>query len=151
MSDEEKRHEKLRRIMITHFSQKSEIEVTTETQKIPLVAANVSKSTRSFSKGQVLYIYDGYWGMAERVKVVGRFRRKHNWIKGVIPIKNLGNFRPDEVYKPVVIGKLDGEIIHENLFSLFLDLPEWEINRKELEKESTFAAKILQLFKRIFN
>lgn len=130
-----KQYEKLRTILENNFSEKDSIIVEPNAKNIPLVAASVIKATRSFSIGQVVYIYDGYWGMAERVKVVGRFRRKRNWIRGVIPIKNLGNFRAKIVYNSTVLKKLEGETISDNIFTLFLDLPEWKYNREKYDEE----------------
>ena len=89
-------------------------------ERLPLVAANVATSTRSFSRGQLVFIYDVYWGMNERAKVVGRFRRKRDWIRGVVPIKSLDNFRPKMVYNPFVIRKLHGEIGDGRIFPRFL-------------------------------
>lgn len=83
---------------------------------IPVIVANINKSTRSFSAGQIVYIYGGYWGEAERTKVVGRYRRKHRFILGVCPIANLESHRPNIVYDPRVIQKLDGQHISASLF-----------------------------------
>jgi hypothetical protein len=91
-------------------------------ERLPLVAANVATSTRSFSRGQLVFIYDVYWGMNERAKVVGRFRRKRDWIRGVVPIKSLDNFRPKMVHNPFVIRKLHGEIVDGRIFPRFLPI-----------------------------
>ena len=80
-------------------------------ESIPVVAANLSKSTNSFTQGQSVYVFDGYWGMAERVKVVGRYRRKNRFVKGVCQRANLENHRPKIIYEPAVIRKLIGETI----------------------------------------
>ncbi|WP_372370101.1 hypothetical protein [Candidatus Uabimicrobium sp. HlEnr_7] len=76
-----------------------------------MIAANVSKATNSFGKGQLVYIYGGYWGMAERLKVIGRYRGKHRFIKGVCSIVNLVNHRPKIVCNPEIIRKCQGEKI----------------------------------------
>ncbi|MFC3150611.1 hypothetical protein ACFOEK_06215 [Litoribrevibacter euphylliae] len=93
------------------FSNDERLIIQSSMDEVPLVAANVSNSTDSFTERQILYIYGGYWSMAETLKVVGRYRRKNRLIKGSIRIKNLTNFRPKIVYDPRVISKLQGEVI----------------------------------------
>jgi hypothetical protein len=154
MNEEQiKQYEKLRTILENNFSGKDSFVVEPDAKSIPLVMANVAKSTRSFSVGQIIYIYDGYWGMAEKVKVVGRFRRKHNWICGVIPIKNLENFRSKIVYEPTVLKKLSGKTINDTIFTMFLDLPEWKYNREKYDEEAkskNFMSRTLIWVKDIF-
>lgn len=105
----------------TFFSLEDRFRVDKSHQTIPLVAAKVHLSTRSFSAGQVVYIYDGYWGMAERVKVIGRYRRKNRFILGVCPIKNLSDYRPKIVYQPQIIKKLLGETLEWSYYKGFWD------------------------------
>lgn len=114
--------EKLQLILEHNFSNREYFLIRPETQNVPLVVANVIKSTRSFSAGQLVYIYDVYWGMNDNAKIVGRFRRKQNWMRGVIPIKNLSNFRLKAAYEPTVLKKLQGEKITRYLFPRFLSL-----------------------------
>jgi|GEM_PF-4281150 len=98
---------------------------TAATERLPLVKANVRKQTRSFSQGQKVHIYSVYWGLNERALVVARFRRKHDYIFGVIPIDNLENFRPEYVYHPQVLAKfrLTGNRVDSGIFSRFFNLP----------------------------
>ncbi|WP_020407829.1 hypothetical protein [Hahella ganghwensis] len=88
-------------------------------ESLPLVAANVVNSTNSFSAGQLVYIYDGHWGMGETVKVVGRYRKKNRLIKGHVMIKNLISFRPKIIFNPAIIKKLEEEFIPSMLFAGF--------------------------------
>jgi hypothetical protein len=84
--------------------------------EVPVVLANAGRSTRSFAAGQRLYVYNGYWGMNERVQVVGRFRQRHRFVRGVFPIAGLTNCRPHLVHHPGVIRRLAGEIVESQLF-----------------------------------
>lgn len=88
------------------------LDVHRDADCIPLVAANLSRSTRSFSEGQRVYVYDGFFGMNERVKVAGRYRRKHRVILGVCPTKKLRDHRLVVVYEPAVLRALHGVRIH---------------------------------------
>jgi|SRR6476661_2186263 len=99
--------------------------VTEQSERVPLVKATVCKSSRSFSVGQKVHIYDVYWGMNEKALVVARYRRKHEYILGVIPIKNLEGFRPDYVYHPAVLQKLRlaGKKVDSRIFGRFFTLP----------------------------
>ncbi|MCC5598946.1 hypothetical protein [Nostoc favosum] len=120
----QKQHiEKINEILLRYFCGSRFLGINPTMDNIPLVAANLQKSTHSFSEGQLLYIYNGFWGMNERVQVVGRHRRKHRLILGVCPIKSLSNFRPKLVYEPAVIRKLHGECIDGGIFMGFFDLP----------------------------
>jgi hypothetical protein len=56
-------------------------------------------------------------------KVVGRFRRKNRWIKGVCPMASLDNFRPKLVYTPNIIKKLEGEFVSRSIFLRFFAMP----------------------------
>jgi hypothetical protein len=93
------------------------------TRTAPLVAVRLGKSTRSFSLGQAVYVYDGYWGMNEHACVVGRHRRKHRFIRGVCPIASLVDPRPKIVYAPAVLRKLEGATIDGSIFTRFCNLP----------------------------
>jgi hypothetical protein len=83
---------------------------------VPLIAARLATSTRSFSAGQKVLVYDGYWGMAERVKVVARYRRKHRWVLGVCPLARLTDGRPVIEYSPAVVRALRGQSISIGMF-----------------------------------
>jgi len=115
--------EKIKAILAQNFSEKNHLTVEAVTETVPLVAATARKATRSFSTGQLVYIYSVYWGMNEQAKVVGRFRRKHRWIKGVCPIVSLDNFRPKIVYNPNIIKKLADETINSFIFPRFFAMP----------------------------
>jgi hypothetical protein len=115
--------EKINDILCKHFSDNSFLIANASMESVPLVSANILKSTRSFSAGQLVYIYDIYWGMNERAKVIGRYRRKHNFILGVCPIASLTNCRPKLVYKPVIVSKLNGSYIDGGIFMRFFNLP----------------------------
>lgn len=115
--------EKIKAILAQNFSEKNYLTVETATETVPLIAAIVRKSTRSFSTGQRVYIYSVYWGMNEQVKVVGRFRRKNRWIKGVCPIASLDHFRPKIVYNPNIIKTLADETIDSSIFPRFFAMP----------------------------
>lgn len=73
---------------------------------VKIVKATLTKSTRSFSKGQVVYIYDGFWGMAERIKVIGRYRRKHRFVIGVCPMDNVTNYKEVTIHDPRILALL---------------------------------------------
>lgn len=107
---------KVQEIKELFFKEENLLEVVASMKSIPLVAANISKSSHSFTEGQLLYIFGGYWGVGERVKVVGRFRRKNRIIKGACPIKNLVNHRLKVIYNPAIIRKLEGQYINFGLF-----------------------------------
>ncbi|RTQ52410.1 hypothetical protein EJV47_05185 [Hymenobacter gummosus] len=96
------------------------------TTRLPLVAANVIIQTNSFTAGQKVHIYDVYWGMNDNALVVGRFRRKHDFIFGVIPIRKLDNFRPEYVYHPVVLNKFrrTDKAINPGIFQRFFERPD---------------------------
>lgn len=119
---QEKHIEKINEILLGYFCGKYILDVNATKNNIPLVAANVQKSTHSFSEGQLLYIYNVFWGMNNKALVVGRYRRKHRLILGVCPISSLSNFRPKLVYDPTVIRKLCGRHIHVGIFIRFFDL-----------------------------
>ncbi len=87
---------------------------------IPLLAANLKRSTPSFTEGQLLYIYDD-WGMAENLKVVARYRAKHRFVDSHCAIHNVTNFRPKQIHSPVVIKKLKGQVISKALFKDFFN------------------------------
>jgi hypothetical protein len=87
---------------------------------VPVIAARVLASTRSFTVGQKVLVYDGYWGQAERVKVVARYRRKHRWIRGVCPIAKLGEARPVVEHDPAVVRALRGAWISLGMFLPYL-------------------------------
>ena len=101
------------------FSESRFFDVESSMESIPLIAANVCKSTNSFTEGQLLYIYSGFWGENENFKVVGRFRRKNRIIKGVCPISSLSNLRPKIVYDKKIIYKLAGTYIDIDFSSWF--------------------------------
>lgn len=115
--------EKIKVILARNFSEKNHLIVAAAHETVPLVAATLRKATHSFSAGQVVYIYNVYWGMNEQAKVVGRFRRKNRWIKGVCPIALLDDFRPKIVYRPDIIQKLDDETIESFIFPRFFAMP----------------------------
>lgn len=117
---------KLKAMLERNFSASERLTVQASMECVPVVVANVRKQTRSFSLGQKIYIYDVYWGMNDNAKVVARYRRKHDWIRGVIPIRNLENFRFGMAYEPVVIRKLVDETISRHLFARFLEEPDFE-------------------------
>jgi len=87
---------------------------------VPVIAARMAASTRSFTIGQRVLVYDGYWGEAERVKVVARYRRSHRWIRGVVPIAKLAGARPAVVYDPAVIRVLHDAWISAGLFQPYV-------------------------------
>ena len=115
--------EKINSILAQNFAEKNYLTVETTTETVPLVAATLRKATRSFSTGQLVYIYDLYGGLNRSAKVVGRFRRKNRWIKGVCPIASLDNFRPKLVYTPDIIKKLQDEWISSAIFPRFFAMP----------------------------
>lgn len=90
--------------------------VAEDKKELPLVAARLTRSTRTFSAGQLVYVFDVYWGMNERVKAVGRYRRKHRFVVGACPIAILDDCRPKRVMTPAVIELLTGERIPRALF-----------------------------------
>lgn len=115
--------EKINAIFAQSFSEKDYLRVEATHATVPLVAATLRKATRSFSAGQLAYIYGVYGGLNRQAKVIGRFRGKNRWIKGVCPIASLDNFRPKLVYTPNIIKKLAGEYIGKFLFPRFFALP----------------------------
>ncbi|MEH2296682.1 hypothetical protein [Nostoc sp.] len=120
---QEQHIEKINEILLGYFCGGTLLDINSTKDNIPLVAANVQKSTHSFSEGQLLYIYNVFWGMNKKALVVGRHRRKHRLILGVCPIASLSNFRPKLVYEPAVIRKLHGRYIDDRIFMRFFDLP----------------------------
>ena len=105
------------------YAHDTHLVVNEATTEVPLVAANLSVSTRSFSAGQLLYVYDVYWGMNERAKVVGRYRGKNRFVTGVCRIDRLENARPKIAAHPGVVRALAGQWISGGIFLRFLDLP----------------------------
>jgi hypothetical protein len=102
---------------------------------VPLVQATVLKSTHSFSANQTLFVYCVHWGMNERAMVVGRFRGKHRFVRGVCPIASLGNFRPKLVQHPAVLGALAGRYVDGGIFIRFLALPGEHRSFREYQAE----------------
>ena len=98
--------ERIKQILETYFPAGHQLAITESTTVLPLVAAVVRKSTKSFSAGQRVYVYNAHWGMYEQAMVIGRYRRAHRWICGHCPIDILDNFRPKLVYDPQIIRKL---------------------------------------------
>lgn len=98
--------EKIQAILATYFAENHTLDVTEATTTLPLVAALVQKSTRSFSHGQRIYVYNGHWGMNEVAMVIGRYRRTGRWICGHCPMHILDNFRPKIIYDPQILRKL---------------------------------------------
>jgi hypothetical protein len=96
------------------------------TTRLPLVAANVIIQTSSFTAGQKVHIYDGFWGRNDRAMVVARYRRKHAFVFGVIPIRCLDNFRPEYVYHPAVLDKfrLADKAVDQRIFRRFFERPD---------------------------
>jgi hypothetical protein len=104
--------------------------------EVPIIVANAARSTRSFAAGQRLYVFDGYWGMNERVRVVARYRARHRFIRGVFPIAGLTNCRPGIVHHPAVIRRLAGEAISRGMFGGFVPggyRPFAELHREVME------------------
>ncbi len=93
------------------FADQPWFDVGAAADSVPVVAARLSGGTRSFSEGQRVYVYDGFFGQNERVKVVGRYRRKHRFIRGVCPMQKLIDPRLVVVYQPAVLGLLEGQRI----------------------------------------
>jgi hypothetical protein len=83
---------------------------------LPLVAARLSRSTPGYSVGQRVYVYDVFWGMNERARVLGRHRRRHGWVHGVCPIDMLIDCRPRVVHTPAVLAAMRGRAIDAGCF-----------------------------------
>lgn len=81
--------------------------VVPEQEHATLVAALVTRDHHLWTAGQKVYIYQGYWGEAERVEVIGHHRRKHRWISAAIPIKSLTNFRIKKVFDPGALRAIE--------------------------------------------
>jgi hypothetical protein len=114
--------ERVESIVRTFFSESCFFTVTPDARAVPMVAARLSKSTRSFSAGQVVYVYDVFWGVNERARVVGRYRRKHRFIHGVCPIASLVDARPKVVCAPAVLRTLAGTRIDGGILLRFYNL-----------------------------
>lgn len=112
---------KLNNILLAYFVGGKRLVVNSCASPILLVAATVRVQTKSFSAGQILYIYDVYWGENERALTVGRFRRKHRFICGNCPVRNLTGFRPVQVFDPRIIQKV--ALVNPGIFLRFFDLP----------------------------
>jgi hypothetical protein len=91
--------------------------------EVPVIVANAARSTHSFAAGQRLYVFNGYWGMNERVRVVARFRERHRFVRGVFPIAGLTNCRPGIVHHPAVIRRLVGQTVSSGMFAGIGALP----------------------------
>lgn len=121
--------EAINALLLRHFPGQRWLDLTEETTHVPLMAALVRKSSRSFAAGQKLYVYDVHWGMGEKALVVGRFRRKQRWIRGHCPLENLDDFRPKIVQHPQVINALRHQAgggpqrISAGIFWRFLPMP----------------------------
>jgi hypothetical protein len=83
---------------------------------VPVVAARMERSTHTFTAGQVVLVHDAFWGMNENAKVLGRYRRKHRWVRGVCPIDILVDCRPRLERSPAVLALLAGTSIPGGLF-----------------------------------
>lgn len=78
---------------------------------VPLVAARLARSTRTYSEGQKVYVYGGFYGENERLEVVGRYRRKHRFVLGVCAREVLVDRRVVVVHEPAVVRALAGRRI----------------------------------------
>jgi hypothetical protein len=103
-----------------NFGESRELWVTQDRQSLPLVAANLRKNMKSFSKGQKVFAYDVLWGMNTKMQIVARYRRKGEFRNSIIPIENAEHFRFEIVYDPRVIGKLIGQKVDREIFSRLL-------------------------------
>ncbi len=121
--------EKIQAILATYFAENLTLDVTEATTTLPLVAALVQKSTRSFSHGQRIYVYNAHWGMDEVAMVVGRYRRTGRWICGHCPMHVLDNFRPKIIYDPQILRKLREQTtagqygVSQSIFFRFFAMP----------------------------
>jgi hypothetical protein len=113
----------INQIVRRFFADRDWLVPRTDAQAVPLVAARLTKSTHSFSAGQLVYVYDVYWGMNERARVVARFRRKHKFVLGVCPIASLEDARPKIVHTPAVVHKLSDSMVVGGVFLRFFQLP----------------------------
>lgn len=103
-------------ILARYFSESRYLVVPADATTVPLVAARLARSTTIFSAGQRVYVYDAYWGMNERALVLGRYRRRHRWVRGVCAIDILVDCRPQLVWSRAVIARLEGCSIAAGLF-----------------------------------
>lgn len=121
MTHEERVHEIIHRFFSVAGGS-SLLPIESQAEAAPLIKARVTKATRSFSEGQVVFVYDVYWGMNERAKVAARYRRKHRFVRGEIDIESLADARPVIVYDPAVIRALDGRNVDGGIFARMLSV-----------------------------
>lgn len=117
---------RLQQIEQEDFGSQPWLSADEQTERLPVVKANLRRHTRMFNEGQKVYIYNVYWGLNERAMVVARFRRKYQFVFGVVPIKDLSHFRPDHLYHPKALEKFrqTAAQIHTGIFRRFFERPD---------------------------
>lgn len=67
------------------------------------------RGTKHFAPGAKVCAFPVLWGDGyEKIKVVGRHRESHRFVKMVIPSKWLTNWRAQLVYSPFLIAQFQG-------------------------------------------
>lgn len=67
----------------------------------------VHTGTKRFRNGAKVYVVAAYAGMCDNVVVVGQHRRSRRWLTVVMPAKHLHGFRPNGIYSPSMLRRLD--------------------------------------------
>ena len=66
------------------------------------------KGTKHFAPGTLVWVMHAGWDPDDRMPVVGKKRGTHRYIRKVMDINNLENFRAKRIFSPTVISWMDG-------------------------------------------
>ena len=69
-----------------------------------------SPGTKHFRAGALIWVVNGYWGMNDRVNVIGRHRVSARWIAVVEETARLTNFRVKPAFHPRLRRRLEGHV-----------------------------------------
>ena len=90
--------------------------------------------TKHFRGNAKVYLIDAYWGMCEKVTVIGHHRASGRIVKMDLPVKYLNNLRMTLCYSPTVI-ELTTE--HWSRIKRTPDKIEWEEKLKLIQSWPT--------------
>lgn len=72
-------------------------------------AEKIRAGTKHFSSGAKVYCFPPAWGDGyQKIRVIGRHRSSHRYVKMVLPSKRLTRWRVKLVYSPYLISELKG-------------------------------------------
>ena len=92
--------------------------------------AETKRGTKHFRANAKVYLIDAYWGMCEKVTVIGHHRASGRIVKMDLPVKHLNNLRMTLCYSPKII-ELTNE--HWARIQRIPDKFEWEEKLKVIQ------------------